>query len=324
MATGKTYPGVAVMQIGPAQGHTLDALVGGAAKKIPLHIDATTLSQIADAANKFKNGVKVKDGHDGKVSDIVGSATNFSIDGDTLRADLTVNTGTESGAAIAAAIETIPDTFGLSAKFGGEHEVIGEKAYARCQELNSIDFEPETAATSGMFSSGVKKFCFAVDNKKKNMNPDEFAAYKTACEARFAKLEDEVKAAKGATPPAGVPGQTAQMGDIKSVVSAALGEATPSIIALAQKQFLTELSKIQGLARPVAGSPDAAGANVPDPSSGSPSAVKFEDLVKTTLKNGQAKTTGEAIQFCYKNYPNESRDYQLRLKTGQTAGVVSL
>lgn len=316
MAKGKLYPGVAVMQTGAARGHTFKTMVGSIAKEYPLHIDATTLSQIAEASKKFKNGVKVKDGHGGKTSDIVGSINNFSVSGDTLRGDLTLNTSRDAGEAIADAIDAMPDTFGLSAYFTGAPEIIGDTAYARCTELSSVDFEPETAATpSGMFRVGNNRM--SVDNKNKDMDTAEFAAYKTACEARFAQIETDVKAAKGAMPAANVPGQTAQMDGIKAVVTAAIGEATANIVKLTSDEIFLKMSKVQGLATPLAAAPVAAPANVPTPVTASPGEAKFEDLIATTLKNGQAKDKAAAIQFCFKNYPKEALAFRARQESGE-------
>jgi len=317
----KLIKGVAIMQIGPAKGHTFKTMVGGKPVELPLMIDATTLAQVAKASKKFKNGVKVKDGHDGKMSDYVGKVTNFSVDGDTLRGDLTLNTSQENGAAIHAAISDVPDNFGLSAYFSGLPEVIGNEAFARCEALNSVDFEPETAATpEGMFRVGTSGVDIKLNQMSDTTNyAEKFAQIQSEVKACLAKMESDMEAFKAQfTAKPNPPGQTAQMGEIQTVVAAAAKEAVAcsikdvvaETIKLSRNEMLTEISSRLGLKSALPNSALSQQTQTTDvkltQTSSGDAMAKWDELVSTTLKNGQAKNQAEAVQFCYKNYPNEA------------------
>lgn len=305
----KLIKGVAIMQVGPAKGHTFKTIVNGKPVELPLMIDATTLAQIAKASRKFKSGVKVKDGHDGKMSDYVGNINNFSVDGDTLRGDLTLKTNSESGKAILSAIQDVPDNFGLSAYFSGSPEVIGNEAFARCDALNSVDFEPETAATpEGMFRVGTQKVDIKLNQMSDTPNyAEQFAQIQSEVKACLAKMQSDMDAFKAQfAAKKDVPGQTAQMGEIQTVVAAAVKEVVAETIKLSRTEMLTEISTRLGLKAALPSSPSGTPTETPGETKSGNGMEKWSELVKTTLKNGQAKNEAEAVMFCYKHYPNEA------------------
>ena len=310
----KLIKGVAIMQVGPAKGHTFKTMVDGKPIELPLEVDATTLTQVAQASKKFKNGVKVKDGHDGTMSDYVGNIKNFVVDGDILRGDLSLDTSLDAGKAIYSAIQDVPDNFGLSAYVRGAlPEVIGQKAFIRCKEIRSVDFEPETAATpDGMYKAGMS----GVDIKLNQMSDtpnyaEQFAQIQSEVKACLAKMQSDMDAFKAQfAAKKDVPGQTAQMGEIQTVVAAAIGPAIAEALKLSRGEVITEISTRLGLRAALPNSAAATATTTNDvkltQTGNSDATAKWNELIATTLKNGQAKTPAEAVMFCYKNYPTEA------------------
>jgi len=118
-AAGIIY-GVSVITLGRAQGHNLQ-------------IDGKTLDQILDVAKSHKDGIKVKFGFDHKagVEDTVGALKNFRKDGEQIRADLHLLQSCSQRQQILEMAEKLPNEFGLSAVFSGDHEEIEKSKFAR-------------------------------------------------------------------------------------------------------------------------------------------------------------------------------------------------
>ena len=155
-ASAATIKNVSVITVGEARGHGMQ-------------IDEKTLLQVKAAAETYSGGLKVKTDHYTGFNEIVGALKNFTIDGDQLRADLFLLKNHDATARIIEMAELMPDTFGLSISFSGEHEEKGETVLARCSEIYSADLVDTPAANpTGLFSAKV-------DSEKKVMDEKQIA-----------------------------------------------------------------------------------------------------------------------------------------------------
>ena len=171
-AQAATITGVSVITVGEAKGHGM-------------LIDAQTLLQVKEAAETYSGGLKVKTDHYTGFNEIVGTLKNFVIDGDQLRADLYLLKNHDATPRILEMAELMPDTFGLSISFSGEHEEQGDTVFARCSEIYSADLVDTPAANpTGLFSAKV-------DSGKKAMDEKQFAE---ALAAALAPINDKLSA----------------------------------------------------------------------------------------------------------------------------------
>jgi hypothetical protein len=172
-AQAATISDVSVITVGEAKGHGLQ-------------IDAQTLVEVKAAAETYAGGLKVKTDHYTGFNEIVGTLKNFRIDGDQLRADLFLLRNHDATARILEMAELMPDTFGLSISFTGEHEESdNDIVFARCTEIYSADLVDAPAANpTGLFS--VK-----VDSEKKAMDEKQIA---DAIAAALAPVIEEMAA----------------------------------------------------------------------------------------------------------------------------------
>ena len=172
-AQAATITGVSVITIGEARGHGM-------------LIDAQTLLQVKEAAETYSGGLKVKTDHYTGFNEIVGTLKNFVIDGDQLRADLYLLKNHDATPRILEMAELMPDTFGLSISFSGEHEEQESGVvFARCSEIYSADLVDAPAANpTGLFSAKV-------DSGKKAMDEKQFAE---ALAAALAPINDKLSA----------------------------------------------------------------------------------------------------------------------------------
>jgi hypothetical protein len=172
-AQAATITGVSVITVGEAKGHGM-------------LIDAQTLLQVKSAAETYSGGLKVKTDHYSGFNEIVGTLKNFRIDGDQLRADLFLLKNHDATARILEMAELMPDTFGLSISFSGQHEESEDgTVFARCSEIYSADLVDAPAANdAGLFS--VK-----VDSEKKAMDEKQIA---DAIAAALAPVIEEMAA----------------------------------------------------------------------------------------------------------------------------------
>jgi hypothetical protein len=167
-----TIKNVSVITVGEARGHGMQ-------------IDEQTLLQVKAAAETYVGGLKVKTDHYSGFNEIVGALKNFTIDGDQLRADLFLLKNHDATARIIEMAELMPDTFGLSISFSGEHEESGETVLARCSEIYSADLVDTPAANpTGLFSAKV-------DSEKKVMDEKQIA---DAIAAALAPVIEEMAA----------------------------------------------------------------------------------------------------------------------------------
>ena len=156
-AQAATIADVSVITVGEAKGHGLQ-------------IDAQTLVEVKAAAETYAGGLKVKTDHYSGFNEIVGTLKNFRIDGDQLRADLFLLKNHDATARILEMAELMPDTFGLSISFSGQHEESEDgTVFARCSEIYSADLVDAPAANdAGLFSAKV-------DSEKKDMDEKQIA-----------------------------------------------------------------------------------------------------------------------------------------------------
>lgn len=172
-AASATISGVSVITVGEAKGHGM-------------RVDARTLAEVKAAAETYAGGLKVKTDHYTGFNEIVGTLKNFAIDGDQLRADLHLLKNHEATARILEMAELMPDTFGLSISFSGDHERAEDgTVFARCSELYSCDLVDSPAANpSGLFSAKV-------DSGKSVMDEKQFAE---ALAAALAPINEKLSA----------------------------------------------------------------------------------------------------------------------------------
>lgn len=139
-ANGIIY-GVSVITSGiKARGHDLE-------------VDATTLSQLKECAEKLGT-VPVKWNHRSGADAVAGYLENFRIEGGKLLGDWhLLKNHSQYGQAIEMA-ERMPRNVGLSAAFIGEDEISGGQKKARCSELISVDLVAQPAANpDGLFEA---------------------------------------------------------------------------------------------------------------------------------------------------------------------------
>lgn len=171
-AQNAVIAGVSVITVGEAKGHGMQ-------------IDEQTLAEVKAAAETYSGGLKVKTDHYTGFNEIVGTLKNFTIDGDQLRADLYLLKNHDATPRILEMAELMPDTFGLSISFSGQHEEQGETVFARCSEIYSADLVDAPAANpTGLFSAKV-------DSKKKAMDEKQFAE---ALAAALAPINEKLSA----------------------------------------------------------------------------------------------------------------------------------
>jgi hypothetical protein len=168
-----TISDVSVITVGEAKGHGMQ-------------IDAQTLVEVKAAAETYAGGLKVKTDHYTGFNEIVGTLKNFRIDGDQLRADLYLLKNHDATPRILEMAELMPDTFGLSISFTGEHEESdNDIVFARCTEIYSADLVDAPAANpTGLFSAKV-------DSGKKVMDEKQFAE---ALASALAPINDKLSA----------------------------------------------------------------------------------------------------------------------------------
>lgn len=144
-------PGVSVITEGPAAGHFK---FDENDQPVPVWIDNITLQQVMAVAQEYRSGLRVNMNHWSTVLDAAGRLNNFRLDGQKLRADLTLLPTYEGFDHLTVLIAEMSDTFGLSIDFSGPSEIRDGKAFARCDEIYSADLVPNPAANQGLFSDG--------------------------------------------------------------------------------------------------------------------------------------------------------------------------
>jgi hypothetical protein len=137
------FTGVSVCTIGPAIGHDIQ-------------IDATTIAQIAQLGNDC-SPIKVTQDHDHSVANIIGSMSNFFVDGEQVKADFEVIEEHPLAGYYEKLISIFPDSIGFSIDSIGVPEIQGEVKLCRLEQLFAVGLVSEPAANpNGVYSSARK------------------------------------------------------------------------------------------------------------------------------------------------------------------------
>jgi len=185
---------ISVATVGPALGHEM-------------FVDDTTLLQ-AEQAGVAGSPVKVFVDHDESIDSLIGLLSNFRIEEDQLRADLELLSAHPQAEFYAEILSKAPGRVGFSMAFSGKPEEVGDRRFARVENLVSVDLVSRPAANrEGVFRAGSepfdrmhKDFKHPVDTSAEGMtdvsienNEAQFDA-KAAFEALSAKLEEVISA----------------------------------------------------------------------------------------------------------------------------------
>ena len=188
------FEGISVATVGPALGHEM-------------FVDDTTLLQ-AEQAGVAGSRVNVFVDHDESIDSLIGLLSNFRIKEDQLRADLELLSAHPQAEFYAEILSKAPGRVGFSMAFSGKPEEVGDRRFARVENLVSVDLVSRPAANKeGVFRAGAepldrmhKDFKHPVDTSAEGMtdvsienNEAQFDA-KAAFEALSAKLEEVISA----------------------------------------------------------------------------------------------------------------------------------
>jgi len=187
-AARKIY-GVAAISIGEAEGHGE-------------RVDMRTLETVLEQAKRYPNGVRLENTHANNVLATVGIATNWRIDGEVLRCDVSfLETRADAADVVIELASRSPESFGLSITFEDHPEKIGESWYARCARLYSISLVDVPAANAhGLFgrAANVSNFSAALGGLTKvntmTYTPEEIASLLDALKAEVESLKASVSA----------------------------------------------------------------------------------------------------------------------------------
>jgi hypothetical protein len=181
------FDGISVATVGPALGHEM-------------FVDDVTLLQ-AEQAGQAGSPVKVFVDHDESIDSLIGLLNNFRIEEDQLRADLELLSAHPQADFYAEILSKAPGRVGFSMAFSGKPEELGDRRFARVENLVSVDLVSRPAANrEGVFRAGSEPA--QVDTSAEGMTESsvteqvEFDA-KAAIEALTAvvsKLEESVAA----------------------------------------------------------------------------------------------------------------------------------
>jgi hypothetical protein len=181
------FDGISVATVGPALGHEM-------------FVDDVTLLQ-AEQAGQAGSPVKVFVDHDESIDSLIGLLNNFRIEEDQLRADLELLSAHPQAEFYAEILSKAPGRVGFSMAFSGKPEEVGDRRFARVENLVSVDLVSRPAANrEGVFRAGSEPA--QVDTSAEGMTESsvteqvEFDA-KAAIEALTAvvsKLEESVAA----------------------------------------------------------------------------------------------------------------------------------
>ncbi len=135
-----------------------------------LHTDMKTLEQMQEVGNTMIQ-VPVKWNHRTGADAVNGYLCNFGIEGNKLKADWVLLKAHERFNHAMEIAEKMPKGVGLSASFRGKSEVKSGKAFARCEELPSVDLVATPAANpDGLFEEGPHLGGHEVDTTDRDMS----------------------------------------------------------------------------------------------------------------------------------------------------------
>ena len=177
------FEGISVATVGPALGHEM-------------FVDDVTLLQ-AEQAGLAGSPVKVFVDHDESIDSLIGFLSGFRIEEDQLRADLELLSAHPQADFYAEILTKAPGRVGFSMTFAGKPEEVGDRRFARVENLVSVDLVSRPAANpDGVFKAGKIDMAGEVMDEQSVPAQVEFDA-KAAIEAlsaTVAKLEESVAA----------------------------------------------------------------------------------------------------------------------------------
>ena len=181
------FEGISVATVGPALGHEM-------------FVDDVTLLQ-AEQAGLAGSPVKVFVDHDESIDSLIGFLSGFRIEEDQLRADLELLGSHPQADFYAEILTKAPGRVGFSMTFSGKPEDVGDRRFARVENLVSVDLVSRPAANpDGVFKAGsvepqVDTPAGGMDEKSvpAQVEFDAKAAIE-ALSATVAKLEESVAA----------------------------------------------------------------------------------------------------------------------------------
>ena len=173
-----TISGVSVLTIGPALGHGIQ-------------IDQTGL-EMCLAACKARGNVKLIDRHDAEFDGIVGAISNFRIEGDQVKGDISLLDNHPMRARVLEVASKLASEFGLSIECDNQHvdNPDGEGKLFRCSDVDAVALVPRPAANkTGLFSA--KSFDTPKMTVRDNFQTNTMSKLKSALKAvLFSKLEE--------------------------------------------------------------------------------------------------------------------------------------
>lgn len=181
------FEGISVATVGPALGHEM-------------FVDDVTLLQ-AEQAGLAGSPVKVFVDHDESIDSLIGFLSGFRIEEDQLRADLELLGSHPQADFYAEILTKAPGRVGFSMTFSGKPEDVGDRRFARVENLVSVDLVSRPAANpDGVFKA--RSVAPQVDTSAGGMDEKSVPAQvefdaKAAIEAlsaTVAKLEESVAA----------------------------------------------------------------------------------------------------------------------------------
>ena len=274
-----TIKGVSVLSVGEALGHDMQ-------------IDVTTLEQVKEAAEGYGAGLKVKTDHFSGFNQIVGTLRNFQIDGDQLRADMHLLATHEATLRILEMSESMPESFGLSIAFSGEHLDSGEVTFARCSEIYSADLVDAPAANpTGLFSEKV-------DSAEINMDENQIAALiadaLAPLQEKLSELESRLAVDDEAT-------EDATEDATEEAVEEVEAEEKPRQADKAMSDLAAEVARLSDLVKNFGATP-APNAVLSDKEDGTPDPTTFSEAIAAVKKTGLDGSA--ATRQTIKQYPD--------------------
>lgn len=168
---------------------------GVTARGHDLEVDDITLAQMKSCAEEKGNQVPVKVDHKSGAAAVCGFLTNFTLEGNKLKADWHLLKTHPQKDQILEVAERMPKGVGLSASFIApkkpEKTATGKPA-ARCEELISVDYVTLPAANpNGMFEAKVDSLNNS-NSQPMNITPEIQAAIDAAVQAATAPLTEQI------------------------------------------------------------------------------------------------------------------------------------
>lgn len=185
--------GVCIATAGvPVEGHGYDDEATG--EFIQFWTDEETLSTMLDCALAVGEPLKAKLEHKTGLREIIGTYSQWRIEGDKLLADFatapTCDASTKEH--IFWMAETLPNQFGVSVTAAFSKRQVGQTALMRCADLKSADFVDEPAINVSLFSkNAATESPHNPKQKKETMNEEQLKTLKAEIVQELAESNQE-------------------------------------------------------------------------------------------------------------------------------------